>query len=30
MLRHYGVEPYLVFDGDYLPTKARVEKERER
>lgn len=30
MMRYYGVEPYLVFDGDNLPTKARVEKEREK
>lgn len=30
MLRHYGVEPYMVFDGDFLPTKANVEKEREK
>lgn len=30
MLRHFGVEPYMVFDGDFLPTKANVEKERER
>lgn len=28
MLRHFGVEPYLVFDGAYLPTKAETAKER--
>lgn len=28
MLRHFGVEPYLVFDGGYLPTKAETAKER--
>lgn len=28
MLRHFGVEPYLVFDGAYLPTKADTAKER--
>jgi len=30
MLRHFGVTPYLVFDGDYLPSKARTEAEREK
>ncbi|EMC99628.1 hypothetical protein BAUCODRAFT_136211 [Baudoinia panamericana UAMH 10762] len=28
MLIHFGVSPYLVFDGDYLPSKAHTEKER--
>jgi exonuclease-1 len=28
MLLHYGVVPYLVFDGDYLPSKAGTEKDR--
>lgn len=28
MLLHFGVKPYLVFDGDYLPSKAHTEKER--
>ena len=28
MLLHFGVEPYIVFDGDYLPSKAHTEKER--
>jgi exonuclease-1 len=31
MLRHYGVIPYLVFDGDRLPSKGDTEaKRRER
>lgn len=29
MLLHFGVKPYLVFDGDYLPSKAGTEGERE-
>lgn len=28
MLRHFGVEPYLVFDGANLPTKAETAKDR--
>ncbi|KAL8873815.1 MAG: hypothetical protein Q9174_000772 [Haloplaca sp. 1 TL-2023] len=28
MLIHFGVIPYLVFDGDYLPSKAATEKDR--
>ncbi|KAF2743662.1 exonuclease-like protein [Sporormia fimetaria CBS 119925] len=28
MLVHFGITPYLVFDGDYLPSKAETEKER--
>ncbi|EGV63221.1 Rad2 nuclease [Yamadazyma tenuis] len=28
MLRHFGVEPYMVFDGASLPTKAATAKER--
>lgn len=28
MLIHFGVVPYLVFDGDYLPTKSLTEVER--
>jgi exonuclease-1 len=28
MLIHFGVTPYLVFDGDNLPSKAGTEKER--
>ncbi|KAF1824865.1 uncharacterized protein K489DRAFT_333245 [Dissoconium aciculare CBS 342.82] len=28
MLLHFGVKPYLVFDGDYLPSKAHTEKSR--
>lgn len=30
MLKHFGVTPYLVFDGDYLPSKAFTETNRER
>ena len=28
MLLHFGVTPYLVFDGDYLPSKASTEVDR--
>lgn len=28
MFRHYGVEPYVVFDGDYLPSKLYTEDSR--
>ena len=28
MLLHFGVTPYLVFDGDYLPSKAGEESGR--
>ncbi|KAL8722785.1 MAG: hypothetical protein Q9225_000797 [Loekoesia sp. 1 TL-2023] len=28
MLMHFGITPYLVFDGDYLPSKASTEAER--
>ncbi|KAL1301655.1 hypothetical protein AAFC00_005875 [Neodothiora populina] len=28
MLIHFGVKPYLVFDGDYLPSKSGTEKDR--
>ena len=28
MLIHFGVKPYLVFDGDYLPSKAHTEQGR--
>lgn len=28
MLIHFGVIPYVVFDGDYLPSKAATEVER--
>ncbi|KAH9845204.1 Helix-hairpin-helix class 2 (Pol1 family) motif protein [Teratosphaeria destructans] len=28
MLIHFGVKPFLVFDGDYLPSKSHTEKER--
>lgn len=30
MLKFFGVTPYLVFDGDYLPSKASTELEREQ
>lgn len=30
MLRHFGVTPYLVFDGDFLPSKAGTEASRAR
>ncbi|QIX00588.1 hypothetical protein AMS68_006105 [Peltaster fructicola] len=28
MLIHFGVTPYIVFDGDYLPSKAHTEQDR--
>lgn len=28
MLLHFGVKPYMVFDGDYLPSKAATEDSR--
>lgn len=28
MLIHFGVKPYLVFDGDYLPSKGGTERDR--
>lgn len=28
MLIHFGVRPYIVFDGDYLPSKKETERER--
>src|SRR3569833_2834024 len=30
MARHFGVTPYLVFDGDFLPSKAATEVSRAR
>jgi exonuclease-1 len=30
MLRHFGVEPYFVFDGSSLPTKAATNAERRK
>ncbi|KAL9933312.1 hypothetical protein V8E36_008030 [Tilletia maclaganii] len=30
MLRHFGVTPYLVFDGGKLPSKAGTEDDREK
>ncbi|KAI0886520.1 uncharacterized protein GGS22DRAFT_114572 [Annulohypoxylon maeteangense] len=29
MLQHFGITPYLVFDGGYLPSKASTEASRE-
>lgn len=28
MFKHFGVKPYVVFDGDFLPSKARTEASR--
>lgn len=28
MLQHFGVIPFLIFDGDYLPSKAATEEDR--
>ncbi|CAN8104944.1 unnamed protein product [Discula destructiva] len=28
MVKHFGVTPYMVFDGDFLPSKARTEAAR--
>jgi exonuclease-1 len=28
MLQHFGVTPFLIFDGDYLPSKATTEEDR--
>ncbi|PBP23093.1 putative exonuclease [Diplocarpon rosae] len=30
MLQHFGVVPFIVFDGDYLPSKAATEADREK
>ena len=30
MLIHFGVVPYMVFDGDYLPSKAATELQRSK
>lgn len=30
LLKHYGITPYVVFDGGPLPSKIRVEKDREQ
>ncbi|KAI1088606.1 putative exonuclease [Rostrohypoxylon terebratum] len=30
MLQHFGITPYLVFDGGYLPSKAGTEASREK
>ncbi|KAL1836349.1 hypothetical protein VTJ49DRAFT_5259 [Mycothermus thermophilus] len=28
MFKHFGVTPYIVFDGDFLPSKAKTEEAR--
>lgn len=28
MLQHFAITPYIVFDGDYLPSKSGTEKDR--
>jgi len=28
LLRHYGIHPYMVFDGGHLPAKRGTEEER--
>jgi exonuclease-1 len=30
LLRHYGIRPYIVFDGGPLPAKRGTEEERTR
>lgn len=30
LLRHYGIHPYMVFDGGRLPAKRGTEEERRR
>ncbi|KAI1822550.1 hypothetical protein F4861DRAFT_381919 [Xylaria intraflava] len=30
MVKHFGVTPYLVFDGDFLPSKAATESSRSK
>lgn len=30
MMKHFGVTPYLVFDGDFLPSKADTEASRSK
>ncbi|OTA80245.1 hypothetical protein M434DRAFT_86591, partial [Hypoxylon sp. CO27-5] len=30
MLKHFGITPYLVFDGGFLPSKATTEASREK
>jgi exonuclease-1 len=30
MFKYFGVTPYLVFDGDYLPSKAKTEESRSK
>ena len=30
LMRHHGIEPYIVFDGGPLPAKKKTEVSRER
>ena len=30
MAKHFGITPYLVFDGDFLPSKGATEASREK
>lgn len=30
LLRHHGIEPYVVFDGGPLPAKKKTESSREK
>src|SRR6266849_8181696 len=30
LLRHYGIHPYIVFDGEHLPAKRGTEEGRRR
>ncbi|EGS22219.1 5'-_3' double-stranded DNA exonuclease-like protein [Thermochaetoides thermophila DSM 1495] len=30
MFRYFGVTPYIVFDGDFLPSKAKTEESRKK
>lgn len=30
MVKHFGITPYIVFDGDFLPSKADTEASREK
>jgi len=30
LFKHFGIKPYVVFDGGYLPSKAATEQDRFR
>jgi exonuclease 1 len=30
LIKHFGVKPYIVFDGGLLPSKMKTEKDREK